>query len=87
MKIQRPSKIISLLTSPPFIPLSHKVHKNHHPIPQPLTSIAHIRESLDSPFRDSENLTSLKSFKPTKAHGLDGIHPLFFQKYWTIVKD
>lgn len=37
------------------------------------------------PLRDSEILIAVKSFKPTKALGLDGLYPLFYQKYWDIV--
>lgn len=40
---------------------------------------------LEAPLRESEILNALKSFKPMKAPGPDGLHPLFFQKYWDIV--
>lgn len=43
---------------------------------------SHYWTQLDAPFRDSEVLIALKSFKPKKALGPDGIHPLLFQKYW-----
>ena len=30
---------------------------------------------------------AIQSFKPLKAPGLDGFHPVFFQKFWNIIGD
>ena len=34
-----------------------------------------------------ETTRAFKSFKPLKALGLDGLHPIFFQKFWDTVGD
>ncbi|PKI56870.1 hypothetical protein CRG98_022757 [Punica granatum] len=41
-------------------------------------------EALSSPIFDLEVLGALKSLKPRKAPGHDGLHPIFFQKYWNM---
>lgn len=38
-------------------------------------------EALAAPLRDSEIILAIKSFKPPKAPGPDGLHPLIYQKY------
>lgn len=42
-------------------------------------------DCLDSPLGDTEVLAAFKSFKPNKALGPDGLHPLFFQNCWDIL--
>lgn len=37
------------------------------------------------PLRDSEVILAVNSFKPTKVPGPDGLHPLFYQRYWDIL--
>lgn len=49
------------------------------------TEIHVPNNTLDLPLRDSEIIIAVKSFKPTKSPGPDGLHPLFFQRYWDIV--
>lgn len=36
---------------------------------------------------NEEILDTIRSFKPFKALGPDGLHPFFYQKYWDIVGD
>lgn len=35
---------------------------------------------------ESEIWETLKNMNPTKAMGLDGMHVLFYQRYWNIVR-
>lgn len=48
-----------------------------------------LRTSTDKtsepPLRDSEVILSINSFKPTKAPRPNGLHPLFYQRYWDIL--
>lgn len=44
-----------------------------------------MSSTMDTDIRDSEIITSLKSFKPTKAPGPDDLHNLFYQEFWDIV--
>ncbi|KAK6122599.1 hypothetical protein DH2020_043656 [Rehmannia glutinosa] len=44
-----------------------------------------ILDDLDSPFSEDEVKNALFSMGPNKAPGLDGFHPIFFQKNWDIV--
>lgn len=46
-----------------------------------------VNTLLVSLIRDSDILIAMKSFHPLKAPGSDGLHPLFFQKFWDIVGD
>lgn len=38
-----------------------------------------------TPLWETEIIQALKSFKPIKALGPDGLHHLFYQKYWDIL--
>ena len=40
---------------------------------------------LEVPVTDGEIFDALKTFKPYKAPGLDGLHAGFFQRFWLIV--
>uniref|UniRef100_A0A2N9FQ21 Reverse transcriptase domain-containing protein n=1 Tax=Fagus sylvatica TaxID=28930 RepID=A0A2N9FQ21_FAGSY len=42
---------------------------------------------LDIPISREEILRAFKSFKPLKAPGPDGLHPIFFQNFWDIIGD
>lgn len=57
---------------------------SEHSITLP-THPLHIHSSditnLSKPFSGNEIISSIHSFKPHKAPGLDGLHPFFFQKY------
>lgn len=43
-------------------------------------------ETLTRPFSACEVQAALKDMKPYKAPGPDGLQPLFFQRFWNIVK-
>lgn len=44
-----------------------------------------MRENLSKEFVAKEISIALKQMHPNKAPGLDGMSPIFFQKYWGIV--
>ncbi|KAF3668653.1 hypothetical protein FXO38_07989 [Capsicum annuum] len=46
---------------------------------------AEAYQILDTPLRDSEIHLAVKGFKPLKAPGPNGLHPLFYQKFWNEV--
>ena len=46
-----------------------------------------IKATLDEDVSKQEIAATFKSFKPYKASGPDGFHPIFFQKFWHIVGD
>ena len=46
----------------------------------------HMSSELTQPVKDKEIIDALFSMNPTKAPGPDGMTPLFFQKFWHIVK-
>ncbi|KAH0644173.1 hypothetical protein KY284_032057 [Solanum tuberosum] len=46
-----------------------------------------FKDTLDLPITDLEILQALKSFKPLKAPGADGLHSLFYHKYGDLVGD
>lgn len=52
-------------------------------IPSKISSA--MNHSLTRPIADLEVLEALKGMGPTKAPGVDGMTPLFFQTYWTTV--
>ncbi|XP_027109391.2 uncharacterized protein [Coffea arabica] len=47
----------------------------------------HMNSELTQPVKDKEIKAALFSMNPTKTPGLDGMKPLFFQKFWHIVKN
>ncbi|GAA0176277.1 hypothetical protein LIER_42053 [Lithospermum erythrorhizon] len=51
---------------------------------QPFTTASHL--SLNTQFFDKEILMALKSFKPYKTPGPDGLHPIFFHKCWPSIE-
>lgn len=70
----------------------HVVHIRHAPcllhMPSPINhnSLSHdIQITLNGKVNDLEIKQAILSFKPYKALGLDGFHPVFFQRYWNIV--
>lgn len=54
----------------------NKILPTHH-----LCISDHISGTLSNPPSKAEIINSIKSFKPLKASGSDGIHPFFYQKY------
>lgn len=58
----------------------------HHAyqLSQPATPVQF--DALNKPFEDSKIHSSIKALKALKATGPDGIHPLFFQMYWHIMR-
>lgn len=40
---------------------------------------------LNASLRDSKIKQAMFSFKPLKAPGPDGLHPMFYQKYWNVL--
>ena len=44
-----------------------------------------MNEELQREFKVVEVWNALKQMHPTKAPGLDGMSPVFYQKYWNIV--
>lgn len=53
----------------------------HNPLPLHPLRLTDSEGSLCHSISDNEIIASIKSFKPLKAPGPDGIHPFFFQKY------
>ena len=45
----------------------------------------HISDAISGEVIDSEIRATIFSFKLMKSPGLDGLHPIFFQKFWNIV--
>ena len=44
-----------------------------------------MNEDLIADFKVEEVWNAFKQMHPTKAHGLDGMSPIFFKHYWNIV--
>ena len=44
-----------------------------------------MNDELQREFMAVEVWNALKQMHPTKAPGLDGMSPVFYQKYWSIV--
>lgn len=51
-----------------------------------LPSVVYSLMMLDSPLTEMEISTALKSFKPFKSPGPDGLHSVFCQKFWLQLK-
>lgn len=64
--------------------ISHIQIPNNHftPILDSNVISSEMRFILDTPLRDTKNLIAIKFFKPMKEPGLDGLHPMFHQKFW-----
>lgn len=45
-----------------------------------------LEAKLVAPVSDQEILSAVKDFKPRKSPGPDGLHPIFFQEQWGIIK-
>lgn len=59
---------------------------NSH-LPYPHNSLLQADHStLLLPLQDNEIIDAINSFRPLTAPGLDGLHPYFYQKYWTDIK-
>lgn len=43
-------------------------------------------ELLTKPYSSCEVVNAIKSMEPFKAPGPDGFQPLFYQRYWDVVK-
>lgn len=48
--------------------------------------IEQMNKNLDVPYSEGELMIALNQMHPTKAPGVDGIPALFYQKYWTIIR-
>lgn len=58
-----------------------------NPTPNP-NNLDHLTKAhLDRALEEADIFRAIASFKPLKAPGPDGIHPLFYQKFWPHVKD
>ncbi|KAL0434482.1 UNVERIFIED_CONTAM: LINE-1 retrotransposable element O protein [Sesamum latifolium] len=44
-----------------------------------------MNDALDLPFMSEEVLNALKQMHPLKSPGPDGMSPIFYQKYWSLV--
>lgn len=44
------------------------------------------QNTLFQPLQDSEIVEAINSFQPLKAPGPDGLHPYFYQQYWSDIK-
>ena len=51
----------------------------------PIVIIEEMRSSLCHEFKEEEVLLVLKQMAPLKTPGLDGMPPLFYQHFWSIV--
>jgi hypothetical protein len=56
-------------------------------VPNGVSFSEEIKAILDVDVSKQEIVAAFKSFKPYKAPGPDGFHPVFFQKFWHIVGD
>lgn len=45
------------------------------------------KRDMERPFNKAEVEVAVKSMNPNRAPGLDGVHALFYQKYWEIIGD
>ena len=51
----------------------------------PIVIIEEVKSSLCHEFKEEEVLLVLKQMAPLKTPGLDGMPPLFYQHFWSIV--
>lgn len=45
-----------------------------------------MNEKIAKPFTEKEVVHAIKQMHPTKAPGPDGMTPLFYQRFWLIIK-
>jgi hypothetical protein len=57
------------------------------PAPNCVSFSEEIKATLGEDVSKQEIAAAFKSFKPFKAPGPDGFHPIFFQRFWHIVGD